>query len=39
LPMTIDLGQSATYVNLGDWITHYTFSVYDGETLTSLTSN
>lgn len=39
LPMTIDLGQNATYVNLGDWITHYTFAVYDGETLTSLTSN
>lgn len=30
LPMTIDLGQGATYINLGDWITHFTYATYDG---------
>ena len=31
LPMTIDLGGGATYINLGDWITHYTYATYDGQ--------
>jgi UDP-2,3-diacylglucosamine hydrolase len=30
LPMTIDLGHGSTYINLGDWITHYTYATYDG---------
>lgn len=33
LPMTIDLGSGSTYVNLGDWITHYTYAAYDGQEL------
>jgi len=31
LPMTIDLGSGSTYINLGDWITHYTYATYDGQ--------
>jgi len=31
LPMKVDLGQQATYYNLGDWISHYTYGVFDGE--------
>jgi len=30
LPMTIEVGKSSTYYNLGDWITHYTYGVFDG---------
>ena len=33
LPMTIELGGGSTYVNLGDWITHYTYAAYDGQAL------
>jgi len=32
LPMKVDLGQQATYFNLGDWISHYTFGVFNGKT-------
>jgi UDP-2,3-diacylglucosamine hydrolase len=32
-PMQIDDGDH-TYVNLGDWIIHYTFAVHDGQRLT-----
>ena len=32
LPMQIKVGAASTYFNLGDWITHYTYGVYDGET-------
>ena len=31
LPMTIDLGGGSTYINLGDWISHYTYATYDGQ--------
>ncbi|MFL9838092.1 UDP-2,3-diacylglucosamine diphosphatase [Flavobacterium sp. ST-75] len=31
LPMTIDLGQNSTYINLGDWIGYFTYGVFDGE--------
>lgn len=31
LPMTIDLGRGATYINTGDWIHYYTYAVFDGE--------
>ena len=34
LPMQVDLGNQSTYTNLGDWITHYTFAVFDGKVLT-----
>lgn len=32
LPMEIKVGDVSTYYNLGDWITHYTYGVFDGET-------
>jgi len=31
LPMQIQVGENSTYYNLGDWITHYTYGVYDQE--------
>lgn len=31
LPMEIKLSDQSTYFNLGDWIGHYTYSVFDGE--------
>ncbi len=31
LPMQIAVGENSTYYNLGDWISHYTYGVYDGE--------
>lgn len=30
LPMTIDIGQGAFYINLGDWIYNYTYLEVDG---------
>jgi UDP-2,3-diacylglucosamine hydrolase len=30
LPMEIQVGANSTYFNLGDWITHYTYGVFDG---------
>lgn len=33
LPMTINLNEKSIYMNLGDWITHYTYAVFDGTTL------
>ncbi|MDD3458263.1 MAG: UDP-2,3-diacylglucosamine diphosphatase [Weeksellaceae bacterium] len=33
LPMQIELGGNSTYVNLGDWINHFTYAVFDGEKL------
>ncbi len=32
LPMEIKLNDKSTYFNLGDWITHFTYGVFDGET-------
>lgn len=34
LPMTLELEGGATYVNLGDWISYWTFAVFDGRELT-----
>ena len=31
LNMEIQVGEKSTYFNLGDWITQYTYGVYDGE--------
>jgi len=31
LPMTIELNNKSTYINTGDWITHFTYAVFDGE--------
>lgn len=33
LPLEIRLNETATYVNLGDWIGYYTYAVFDGQTL------
>lgn len=32
LPMVFSLGNNSDYVNLGDWITYFTYGVFDGET-------
>ncbi len=31
LPMIIAVGENASYVNLGDWISYFTYGVFDGE--------
>ena len=31
LPMEISVGENSTYVNLGDWIHHYTYGAFDGQ--------
>ncbi len=31
LPMEIELKDTSRYTNLGDWITHYTYGVFDGK--------
>ncbi|MCB0474355.1 MAG: UDP-2,3-diacylglucosamine diphosphatase [Flavobacteriaceae bacterium] len=33
LPLEIAVGKNSTYINLGDWITHFTYAVFDGERL------
>ncbi|RYG40015.1 MAG: UDP-2,3-diacylglucosamine diphosphatase, partial [Chitinophagaceae bacterium] len=33
LPLDIDLGHGARYVNLGEWINYNTYAVFDGEEL------
>ena len=33
LPMEIKVGKSSTYVNTGDWISHFTYAAFDGENL------
>ena len=30
LPMQIELNEKSKYINLGDWINHYTYGVFDG---------
>lgn len=32
LPLNIDLNETSKYINLGDWITYYTYGVFDGDT-------
>lgn len=34
LPLNIELKENSRYINLGDWITHFTYGVFDGESLT-----
>lgn len=34
LPMEIEVGEGSTYINLGDWISHYTYGVFDGQEMT-----
>jgi UDP-2,3-diacylglucosamine pyrophosphatase LpxH len=31
LPMKVSVGENSEYVNLGDWITYFTYGVFDGE--------
>jgi UDP-2,3-diacylglucosamine hydrolase len=33
LPLTIRLNDNAAYINTGDWITHFTYAVFDGNTV------
>jgi UDP-2,3-diacylglucosamine hydrolase len=32
LPMIVPVGENSDYVNLGDWISYFTYGVFDGET-------
>ena len=32
LPLEIDLNEKSKYVNLGDWVSYYTYGAFDGET-------
>ncbi|MFT5725244.1 MAG: UDP-2,3-diacylglucosamine hydrolase [Bacteroidia bacterium] len=34
LPLDIDLDNGGKYINLGEWLHHYTYGVFDGDTLT-----
>ena len=34
LPMEIELGKGSKYINTGDWITHFTYAVFDEKNLT-----
>jgi UDP-2,3-diacylglucosamine hydrolase len=34
LPMDIPLNEKSRYLNLGDWISHFTYAVWDGEHMT-----
>lgn len=33
LPLTIDLNKNSKYFNLGDWISYYTYGIFDGDSL------
>lgn len=33
LPMDLKLTETSHYINLGDWITHFSYAVFDGEAL------
>jgi len=33
MPMEIKVGENSVYMNLGDWINHYTYAVFDGKSL------
>lgn len=39
LPLDIKLNNDSRYINLGDWITHFTYGVFDGDELTLKTFN
>jgi UDP-2,3-diacylglucosamine hydrolase len=34
LPLEIELDNGGKYINLGEWLHHYTYAAFDGETLT-----
>ena len=31
LPMTLEIGKDSEYVNTGDWVSYFTYGVFDGE--------
>ena len=33
LPLEIDIDQKSKYINIGDWITHFSYGEFDGESL------
>lgn len=33
IPLDIRINEQARYINLGDWINHYTYAVFDGSTI------
>ena len=33
LPMKVKLNKDSSYINLGDWISNFTYAVYNGETI------
>ncbi len=33
LPLEIDLNNTSKYTNLGDWVSYYTYAIFDGEQL------
>lgn len=33
LPLNIKIAENSTYINLGDWISHFTYAVFDGKEL------
>ena len=33
MALEIELGENSRYTNLGDWINHFTYGVFDGETM------
>ena len=34
LPMEIQVGKDSKYINTGDWISHFTYAVFDGKEMT-----
>lgn len=34
LPLSVPIGEKASYMNIGDWLKYNTFAVFDGENLT-----
>jgi len=34
LPMEIDIAENSKYINTGDWITHFSYAIFDGDKLT-----
>ncbi len=33
LPINMDLQENSKYINLGDWVSHFTYGVFDGKKL------
>ncbi len=39
LPLDLEVAQGSRYLNLGEWLTHYTYAVFDGNSLTMKSLN